>query len=248
MNRLEHYKSIENEEFKGWDFEFLDKYGLMKEGLLPWNYYSLIKKYISQKSVLLDMGTGGGEFLSGLDFLPKNTFATEGYKPNIKIAQDRLGKLGVEVKEIVDDIIPFDDNKFDVIINRHESLIGKEVERVLKDQGVFVSQQVGGENDMELNEILDGPKCEYLYWNLDYVSKKFDDTSMEIVEKREERAVTRFYSIEAIIYYLKAIPWQIEDFSVEKYYDKLVELEELIEQKGYFDCTCHRFYLIARKK
>lgn len=40
------------------------------------------------------MGTGGGEFLAGLQPLPPHTCATEGYPPNIPIAQQRLKRLG----------------------------------------------------------------------------------------------------------------------------------------------------------
>ncbi len=36
------------------------------------------------------------------------------------------------------------------------------------------------------------------------------------------------YDVGAIVYYLKAVPWEIPDFSVEKYFDKLQEIHKLI--------------------
>ncbi|WP_365845908.1 hypothetical protein [Clostridium sp.] len=39
---------------------------------------------------------------------------------------------------------PFEDNTFDIVINRHESYCVSEVKRILKTDGIFIAQQVGG--------------------------------------------------------------------------------------------------------
>ena len=50
---------------KGWDFSHLD--GRYSEGQnLPWNYRSVIDRYRRSEHRLLDMDTGGGEFLLSL--------------------------------------------------------------------------------------------------------------------------------------------------------------------------------------
>jgi len=51
----------------------------------------------------------------------------------------------------------------------------------------------------------------------------------------------------AIVYYLKAIPWEAPGFSVEKYFDKLVAIHHLIQREGYVDVPFHMFFIIARK-
>lgn len=51
----------------------------------------------------------------------------------------------------------------------------------------------------------------------------------------------------ALIYYLKAVSWQVEGFSVEKYFAKLVEMRNRIQRDGYFDAHYHRFLIIAEK-
>jgi hypothetical protein len=58
---------------------------------------------------------------------------------------------------------------------------------------------------------------------------------------------TRIYDIGAVLYYLKAIVWEIPDFTIEKYEGKLRELHEVITEAGYFDATCHRFVVVASK-
>ena len=48
--------------FEGWDFSWLDERMLIEE--LPWDYAELAKSTMNQVESLLDMGTGGGEFLA----------------------------------------------------------------------------------------------------------------------------------------------------------------------------------------
>ncbi len=70
---------------------------------------------------MLDMGTGGGEFLSSLAPFPPYTCATEAYPPNVPIAKARLEPLGIEVFQISEDnFLPIPDNTLDLVINRHE--------------------------------------------------------------------------------------------------------------------------------
>jgi hypothetical protein len=57
----------------------------------------------------------------------------------------------------------------------------------------------------------------------------------------------RFYDIGAIIYQLKAIPWQIPDFSVDDYIDQLYNVHKIIREQGFVDVEEHRFFIIAVK-
>jgi hypothetical protein len=44
--------------------------------------------------------------------------------------------------------------------------------------------------------------------------------------------VQRFYDLGALVYYLKAIPWQVPDFSLEKFENELCTIYELIKETG----------------
>lgn len=238
-------------DFSGWDFSYLTDSGRMRESVLPWNYRSLVEDRLSlaRNSVsLLDMGTGGGEFLLSLKNLPPETFATEGYEPNLKVAQENLKEKGIEVRFIgADDRIPYDDRQFTTVINRHESFDSGEVNRVLKAGGVFITQQVGGLNDLNLNSALNAAASEYSSWHLFSAVKDLSGRGFRILRQQEAYGYTRFYDIGAIVYYLKCIPWQIPDFSVERYADSLHSLHEYIETNGYLDLINHRFVIIAEK-
>lgn len=178
--------------FEGWDFSYLTRSGRMQEFPLTWNYANLVMDELEQAASLLDMGTGGGEFLSALPSRPAATFATEGYEPNVAIARRRLEPLGIHVERISeDDAIPYGDEQFELVINRHESYRPEEVKRVLKPGGLFLTQQVGGLNDRELNEWLGAPEYEYAHWNLDYAAKELEP-HLAIVSAREEIVKTRF--------------------------------------------------------
>jgi SAM-dependent methyltransferase len=105
---------------------------------------------------MLDMGTGGGELLASLQTFPKITYATEAYAPNVPIARKRLEQLGVKVVQIMsDDNLPFANETVDLIINHHEGYSVKELYRILKHRGVFLTQQVGDRDNLELNELLE---------------------------------------------------------------------------------------------
>lgn len=139
---------------KGWDFSHIHgKYEEEKD--LPWDYKEIIENYIKPESYLLDIDTGGGEFLLSLNHSNKRTSATEGYAPNMQLCKETLLPLGIDFREADgSDILPFEDEKFDIVINRHGDFNPKEIYRVLKSGGIFITEQVGAENDRELVELL----------------------------------------------------------------------------------------------
>jgi len=194
------------------------------------------------------MGTGGGEFLSSLPILPEFVYATESYKPNIDIAKNRLEPLGINVIETDESgDLPFLSYSFDLIINRHEYYDPKEVYRILKPKGFFVTQQVGDQNAIEIENWFHAHHKETGEWS---ISKAYYDlvNSRFTIERKEEMITkTRFFDLGAVLYYLKAIPWQIEDFTIQKYLPRIIDLHNRIEVDGFFDVSCHRFVLITRK-
>lgn len=245
---LDYLIQEENEKFSGWDFSYLESTGRMQEFPLRWNYRNRVLIEMNGVTSLLDMGTGGGEFLSSLQPFPSNTCATEGYDLNLEIAKRRLEPLGIKVFKLEDDKhLPFADDSFELVINRHESYDPDEVSRILKCEGMFITQQVGGFNDKEIHALLKVPESPFRNWNLKTAREQLKNTAFTIVDQNEDIVKTRFYDIGAIVFYLKAIPWQVPDFKVETYIDPLMNMQNLIERDGYIDFTCHRFFIIAKK-
>jgi hypothetical protein len=56
-----------------------------------------------------------------------------------------------------------------------------------------------------------------------------------------------FYDVGAIVYYLKAVPWSVEGFSVETHLDKLLALQTRLEQEGNLRFKIGKLMLKAQK-
>lgn len=235
-------------EIKGWDFSTLFNTGRMKETPLPWDYSQIVKQHMQQADTMLDMGTGGGEFLSSLVPLPNNTYATEGYEPNVKIAEENLSAYNVKVISCYNDnALPFEDNFFDLIINRHEFYESKEVYRILKPGGKFITQQVSGNCDDTIINLFGGKMPDEKDWSLQNAAENLQAAGFEITESTESAGHTLFYDVNALISYIKVINWLIPDFTKEKYSTSLDKVKNIIEQNGYFSSTLDRFLIIAFK-
>ncbi|MBR4394300.1 MAG: class I SAM-dependent methyltransferase, partial [Oscillospiraceae bacterium] len=128
---------------KGWDFSHI-RGRYEEENRLPWDYEAIIRSTLKDEMKLLDYDTGGGAFLLSLGHPYENTAATEGYPPNVELCRKKLLPLGIELRECKDAThIPFDDGSFDIIINRHGDFYPPEIRRLLKPDGLFITQQVG---------------------------------------------------------------------------------------------------------
>lgn len=215
---------------------------------LTWSYASMALPLIQHADFMLDMGTGGGEFISKVRPFPKVVFATEAYKPNVPIARKRLEPLGVKVFEVEEDeSLPLETNYFDLVLNKHEAYSNQEVRRIMSTNAIFLTQQVGGHDCHEINQALGLPINEEFYdWNLERAKMELLEHGFDILQCREEYPNQRFYDIGALVYYLKAIPWQVPDFNMEKNITNLYKIHELIQEKGYFDVKQHRFFIKAK--
>ena len=235
--------------FSGWDFGYITGTRRMVEMPLSWSYASKVLPYLRRSRALLDLGTGGGEFLSRLQPLPDVACATEGYPPNVPIARRRLQPLGVRVYQVADDrVLPFDDAQFDLVIDRHEAYSCAEVGRVLTPGGHFITQQVGDVyNDEDIRSTLGYEGPDYSHWQIHPPPAEFREHDMEILEDRQEPYYIRFYDVGAIVYYLKAVPWIVPNFTVRKHLDALIRLDDFIRQQGFFDMRMYASFIMARK-
>lgn len=241
-------KEQEIAHIKGWDFSHIrDRY---KEGEdIPWDFKELIERYLKAEDCLLDMETGGGEFLLSLNHKPELTAAIEGYGPNIKVCSDNLLPLGIDFKPgDGEDPLPFDDSYFDVITNRHGSYDVAELKRTLKKGGLFLTQQVGAENDLELVKLLMGKaEIQYPEAYLEKAKKEFEENGFEILESAESRSPIEFYDVGALVWFARIVEWKFPGFSVEKFEERLFKAQKILEEEGRITGRIHRYYFVARK-
>ena len=232
----------------GWDFSHIEgRY--MEEGDLPWNYREEILRYLKPEMRILDIDTGGGEFLLSLNHPHKNTAATENFPPNVDLCRESLLPLGVDFRAADGKgVLPFEDASFDMVIDRHGDFNPGEIHRVLKPGGRFITQQVGAENDRELVELLCGETDlpfpdQYLKITID----RFSQTGFEILEGQECFRPIRFYDVGALVWFARIIQWEFPDFSVDRCLNRLMQAQSLLDQSGVIAGSIHRFLLVARK-
>ncbi len=199
MNRKELTKQWLAEEqvahIHGWDFSHIhDRYE--EENDLPWNYRQIILDYLTFDAQLLDLDTGGGEFLLSLQHPFDNTSATEAFAPNVEFCKEILLPLGIDFKEADGGgILPFEDARFDIVINRHGDYNPDEIGRILKPGGIFITEQVGAENDRELVELIlpEVPELPFPEQYLKKAIKKFEQSGFTILNGQEAFRPIKFW-------------------------------------------------------
>lgn len=252
MNRDELKKIWKQEEeiahIHGWDFSHIHgRYE--EENDLPWDYEKIVREYLTPDSQMMDFDTGGGEFLLSLGHPYHNTSATEGYAPNVALCQERLEPLGIHFKACEDcENIPFGDDSFDIMINRHGDFSPAEIHRLLRSDGIFVTEQVGGDNDRDLVEmVLPDTEKPFPELYLATQRQRFEEAGFQIICAEEAYRPIRFYDVGAFVWFAHIIEWEFPGFSVEKCFDQLLQMQEIIDRDGYVEGTIHRYLIVAKK-
>ena len=251
MNKNELLKFLQAEEsksFTGWDFSYLD--GRWDEESLPWDYKKIILEYLKPDHQLLDIGTGGGEFLLSLNHPYCNTTITEGYLPNYQLCVNKLRPLGIRILNYVGDekLNDINDNQFDIVINRHESYNEEDLYRILKPNGIFITQQVGAYNNRDLATFFDENHIDsFPELTLDKALNRLKSNNFNIIYKDEYFPILKFYDLGAIAYFAKIIQWEFINFNVKDNIDKFLILQEQLKQKDFISSKEHRFIIVAKK-
>lgn len=222
----------------GWDFSWLGP--RLVTSALPWDYDASVLAHARRSPDLLDLETGGGEWLAALPYRPRRTVATESWEPNVEVAAARLAPLGVAVvpSEAAPDNVdqrpgatrgrlPFPPESFALVTNRHGSFLATEVARVLTRGGTFITQQVGGDYG-DFYDALELPRPERRgrQWDLELAVAQVEAAGLPVSASGEATLLTSFADVGALAWYLKAVPWAVESFSIETHRKRLARLHE----------------------
>jgi SAM-dependent methyltransferase len=246
--------------FSGWDFGWIE--GRITAAPLPWDYTGAITTRARRSPDLLDLGTGGGEWLASLAFRPPLTVATEAWPPNVPVAHSRLASLGARVVRVAparDNTgrpldgegprLPFASGSLHLVVSRHESFEVIEVARVLAPGGWLITQQVDAGNDVEYQALfgmeplpVDPRSC----WEA-WFPAQLADAGFAVIEHASAPFVQTIRDVGALAYGLKAISWMVPGFSIATHRRRLREIQELIDADGPIVVRQRRFFARARK-
>jgi SAM-dependent methyltransferase len=245
--------------FGGWDFSWLGS-RMVTHGL-PWDYDAFVLRRARASPDLLDVGTGGGEWLAALPYRPPRTVATEAWEPNIGVARARLAPLGITVvgaEGAPDNAeqepgetrgrLPLPAESFHLVVCRNEAFVAKEIARVLVRGGCFLTQQVGGDYDDFYRLLgLPLPVRSAPEWNLALAIAQVEAAGFRVVASGEGEEATSFADVGALVWFLRAVPWTIPGFSAREHMPGLADLHARIARDGPVTVRLPAFYLVATK-
>jgi len=245
---VEIWRREEGQPFRGWDFSYLE--GRLLEGQPRWDYLARAAELMGRSSAALDMGTGGGERLLELrEHWPGKVVATEDHPPNYKLAKERLEPLGVQVESVPltgDGPLPFADEAFDLVLNRHSGLNCAEVARVLAPRGVFLTQQIHGLWAQDLLAEF-GVEPQWPGSTPSYYVPRLKRAGLTVEKLEEWEGSLTFADVGAGVYYLRAVPWLVPEFSVDGHVEDLLRLQRQIEKKGKLVFEARKYLVEAQK-
>lgn len=232
----------------GWDLSFG---GRVTTTPPPWNFERIVEAHARRSPDMLDLGTGGGEWLGRLAFRPPRTVATEGWAPNVAVARERLAPLGVEVVEVegADDNasqqdgaeqahlprlphlphLPFADASFHLVVDRHESFVPSEVHRILAPGGRFVTQQVASDFNADCYALLGLPMPAQPRWQRDTAVAQLERAGFAVEDGAEGTELIAFADIGAFAWYLQQVPYVCPEFGIDACRPALERLHRRIE-------------------
>jgi SAM-dependent methyltransferase len=232
---------------EGWDFSWFD--GRATEERPPWGYSRLMGKQMARAAAALDIDTGGGEVLATVARPPALLVATEGWHPNVTVAQRRLRPLGAWVVAATDTpTLPFTDAAFDLVVSRHPVVVvWAEIARVLQPGGIYLSQQIGAGTNRELTDFLMGAQPVNQGRSATRARAGAVSAGLDIVELQECSLRVEFFDIGAVVHFLRKVHWTVPAFTPEAYDAELRHLHERIQRDGSFVSTARRILVEARR-
>ena len=241
----------------GWDFSWLGD--RVETRPLPWDFIDLVDGLARRADTMLDLGTGGGEWLTSLSHRPRVTVATESWQPNVVVARDRLAPLGIDVVEVEgcldnDDQgpegargprLPFEDHIFGLVVARHEAFVAREVARVVSRGGHFATQQVGVDGHREFRELFGVTVHSTDSSFLELFTRQVEVAGMRVDKAAEAAQWSTFHDVGALAWFLRMVPWAVPDFSIDGYRSQLESLHKKIGNHGPLNVGLRGLYIVA---
>lgn len=231
------YKEIGKE--IGWNFA---KMNYSVEHLGDYDYYKEVVKHITPTTKMLDIGCGSAEKTTRFYSFANKIYLTDFEPEMLKKAKKNVEKYYEGIPNtkkkfhfgILDCNGPFNfpDNSFDLVVSRHCGANMKEVFRVLKKGGVFISEDYSEDDCQELKDLFKRGQD----YNKDPLYKKVMNESLDAgfseIKFLKFEEIEYYKTINDLKYLLTHTP--ILDYYDEKQDDKILRkyLNKFSTSKG----------------
>jgi len=237
-------------ERKGWDFSRVRD----DRDPVPWDYANVVRRYLQSSHRVLDIGTGGGErFLALAPYLSTGV-GIDADPAMIRVARENrtpslADKITLEVMRA--EVLQFPAATFDVVLNRHAPIQVKEIARVLRPDGYFITQQVGARNTRNICSIFGcGPGGEYEgdpSQDTARLAAAFRQNGCTVIGRAEYNVRYWFQDVESFLFWLQVIPLP-KDFDVETHWRQVNRIITAYRTPKGIETNEHRELLIVHKR
>lgn len=231
----------------GWDFS---KLRVTETGPRT-NYVKIVLSHLNKQKTLLDIGTGGGEKLATHAPRVRYAVAIDNGRNMVETAKRNFHKnrLGNAHMILCDSAkLPLVQASFEVVTDRHAPFKAQEIARVLKNGGVFITQQVSEGDKQNIKRIFRRGQ--------DYGKKpgtkkrryirELKHAGLRIIKACTINTTEYYKTMKDIIFLIANTP-MIPDFNIEKEQSKLAEIEEKLKTKRGIKTNSERLLIVGTK-
>ena len=146
--------------------------------------------------------------------------------------------------------VPFPDESFELVTARHPVRPDwSEIRRLRVPGGHYFAQHVGPASAFELIEFFLGPLPEHRQGrDPEREAAQAREAGLTVTDLRTARSRMEFFDVGAVVWTLRKCVWWVPDFSVDRYRDKLLELDDLIRHRGAFVAHSTRHLVEAQRQ
>lgn len=95
--------------------------------------------------------------------------------------------------------------------------------------------------------VLPGTDKPFPHLTLEKQRRGFEAAGFQIVRAEEAYRPIKFYDVGAFVWFARIIEWEFPGFSVERCFERLLKMQEIIDGDGKIEGTVHRYLIIAKK-
>lgn len=167
----------------------------------PWDLDALVADAVRGTTAVLEITSG------------EPTISPDGFT---------LIRLDPDVEDPTD--LPYPERCIDVVVDRHGGYDAAEVARVLRPGGVFLSDQLAGDDVVDLHAVFGAP-LPRPHLTLDSRADALAELGLDVTRREPWHGPLAFDDVGALVSYLTRVPWRSPaDFTVDGYGNTLIYL------------------------